>query len=813
MLGLWVGLGLHPFFAFAQADRPAADTVAAPPIVSEVRFAGTPFFPDETLRLHVRTRANRRFLGIPGLNWWLWLYRLGDTVGGGVGRALMATGEAPAHLDTLVLRADVERLRLFYAREGFRAAQVAARVRPTRDPDRVRVVFEIEAGQPTFLRQVRYDGVESLTPEQQRQLSRATLLRPERLDAGQPLRFRVRDSRYSAPTLLEEGRRILAFLRREGYAAVTRDSIHAIVIPVRPDSFDVVFRIRPGPRYRFGDVHFHVSGPLPEVPARTDTLRLPPPADSVAGGLLTVHREGENRIDAGLLTRTLRFRPGDWYNQDLLLATKRRLDATGVFAFTDILPLPGDTVRLRPDAPPRLPHRIDLRTRPRHQIRLETFMLQRSGALADADNELGTGLGVSYENLNLFGSGEAFSLRATGSVAFDLDARFGVTSSQWEVSAALAYPYLISPFHGLERTLGLFDARTRLSLSLLAARREALRLVLRGRGAARFRLEMRHNPIVTSLVDLLDITVNNPDTLDGFREAFLEDVLSSIRDTVQQAQIIEDYTQPQINNALRYTLRSARVNPLTRDRGHAYEAAFEVGGNLPYLLDRFVFSPDTLEGTLPGLPFFGGDRSTNRLLYRQYVRFVADLRHYDRLSPRSVFAWKLLLGVAHPTGRSDIVPFDRRFYSGGAASVRGWRLRELGPGTVSFTRNTTTTDGNEDGTTNILGGDIKLEGSLELRNTFLESVLKADWIVALFADAGNVWFGPRNPGSREGRFRFETFFQELGVGAGLGMRIAWEYLILRLDLAAKVHDPVRQGELLPDGLRNPLLHFGIGHTF
>ncbi|WP_457652752.1 BamA/TamA family outer membrane protein [Rhodocaloribacter sp.] len=803
-LSLLLSLSLPPARAFA---RQAA--VSEAPIVSEVRFAGHPFFSDETLRLHIRTRANRRFLGIPGANWWLWLYRFGDTLGGGIGRALKATGEPPAFLDSTVVAADVERLRLFYAREGFQKASVEARIEPAGADDRVRVVFVIEAGEPTFVREVRYDGVESLEDEQKLRLTRGTLLRHEHIDEDDPLRFRARDQRYSAPTLLEEGRRLLTFLHREGYAAATRDSIHAIVVPVRADSFDVIFRLRPGPRYRFGDVHFAVTGPQPEAPPRHDTLATPPPEEGVAGGRITIDIEGEPHLDDDLLLRALRFTPGMWYNQDELLATKRRLDATGVFAFTDILSQPEDTVRVPPDNAPRLPHRIEARTRQRHQIRLETFMIQRSGALADTDNELGAGIGVTYENLNLFGGGESFRFRMTGSLAADLDAKLGVTSSQWEVATALTYPYLIAPFHGLDDLFDLFETRTQLSLSLLAARREALRLVLRGRGTARFRLEMWHTPTVVSFIDLLDLSLNNPDTLRGFKEAFLDDVLRSIPDTVQQARIIEDYTQPQINNALRYTLRSARLNPLTRDAGYSYEASFEIGGNLPYLLDRFVFSPDSLEGAVPGLPFFGGGSSGNRLIYRQYLRFVGDVRQYRPVRRHSVLAWKFIVGVAHPTGRADIIPFDRRFYSGGAASVRGWRLRELGPGTVTFTGQGSPNDG----APNILGGDIKLETSIEWRNTFLSNVLKANWIAAFFTDAGNVWFGPRNPGTREGRFRFDSFYRELGVGSGVGLRIAWEYLILRLDLAVKVHDPVRQGELLPDGLRNPLLHFGIGHAF
>jgi hypothetical protein len=74
------------------------------------------------------------------------------------------------------------------------------------------------------------------------------------------------------------------------------------------------------------------------------------------------------------------------------VASKRRLDATGVFAFTEIIPGREDTTYV---GATRINYLFNLRTRPRHQIRLQTFMLQRSGALADSDNELGAGIGVT----------------------------------------------------------------------------------------------------------------------------------------------------------------------------------------------------------------------------------------------------------------------------------------------------------------------------------------------------------------------------------------------------------------------------------
>lgn len=790
----------------ASSDRPL--------IVTKVDFVGNDFFSDAVLRSRVRTETNRRFLGIPGFTWWRWVYQFGDSglLGERVGRALKASGEPPAVYDSSVVANDVERLRLFYQQEGFRTARVTSNVDTVEGGENVHVRFVIEPGAPTYVRRVAYEGVDHLTDDQKRRLVREALLRPASIDREAPLRFRARRQRYSEPHLLEERRRLLTFLRNEGYAAVARDSIRAVVYPYRPDSFDVTFRIRPGPRFRFGDVHVDVVGPEADAATQQDTLHLAA-ADTVAGRL-TTSRRGERRLDPSLVVRALQFRPGAWYDQSKVLATKRRLEATGVFSFTDIAPVRPDTTRSLTEGVP-LPHHIELRTRPRHQVRFETFALQRSGVFAGSDTELGTGVGLSYNNVNLFGRGEAFRIRASGSIAGDFEGR-AFTSTQAELSTSLTYPYLVAPFGGLERRFGLFDARTQWSMSLLTARREALGLIIRGRAAARLRLEMQHTQTVTSLVDLVDLSLSNPDTLDTFSDVFPRGVLE-VADPVQRAQILQDYTQPLANSALRYTLRSSTVDPFRRTQGYSYEASLEVGGNLPYVLDRLVFSPDTLEGSLPGVPLFRGRGDVNRLAYQQYVRAVADLRRYRPIGPGAVVAWRVIGGWAHPTGRAEVVPFDRRFYSGGATSVRGWRLRELGPGAARFTGEM----GAEVSETNIVGGDVKLEAGVELRQVLLRRVLTADWIGVLFADAGNVWFGPRNPGfgqrddgRPDGQFAFDRFYREIGVGSGLGVRIAWDYLIARLDVAYKVHDPANDDTpFFPQTLRQPVLHFGIGHTF
>ena len=801
MLLAWIGMFAAPAHA-QDATRG--------PIVREVHFTGNEIFSDDQLQFHVRTAPNRRFLGFEGLTWWRWMYELGASgrFGARIGRVLMESGEPPAWLDEAMLASDVERLRIFYEQQGFREARVQADVDTTGEAGGAVVTFAIDAGRATWIRRVTYTGLDSLDADRRRVVSQESLLPPRNRVPGHPLQYEAADLRYSEPLLVSERQRLLTVLRNSGYAAVTRDSITAVVTPYRPDSFDVTLRVYTGPRYRFGAVHFEIQGPEEEAYPRADTL--------AGDRQVTWHIQNDRRLHGTLLTRSLQFRPGAWYNQSQLLSTKRRLEALGVFTFTDIRPLSTAMA----DGPARLEHQISVRTRPRHRFRFEAFSVQRNGVLGDGGSEIGGGLGLGYENANLFGGGEAFRLRTTASIA--ADERLTVFSSaQAEVTGSLTLPYLTAPFGRLDRGLDLYQARTVLSLSLLMARRDDLRLLIRGRGTARVRLEMQHSPTVTSLVDLLDVSLSNPDTLGGFENRFLDRILNrdgqSVTDPVQLAQILEDYTQPQINNAIRYSFRSARVNPLRRDRGYTHEAAIEIGGNLPYWLDAFVLTPGKTEGSLPGLPILGGADTDTRLIYRRYIRIVGDMRRYHPLNRSTVFAWKLIGGWAHPTGQARVVPFDRRFYSGGATSVRGWHLRELGPGAAAFHTETV----RDDRATNILGGDIKLEASAELRKTFLQGVLAADWIIAVFTDVGNVWFGPRNPGFRNveagasnGRFVARRFFRELGIGSGIGVRISWEYLIMRLDLAHRVYDPAApELGFFPRGLKRPTLYFGIGHAF
>ncbi|MFB6248208.1 MAG: BamA/TamA family outer membrane protein [Salinibacter sp.] len=812
--------GVHPVAGAAHPPRAAPDTTR--PVVREVRVRGHRHFSERRLKQQIRTAPNRRVLGIPGFTWWRWIYQLGSTdwMWSRLGQALRSGGEAPAYLDTTIVDGDVERLRLFYRQQGFREASVSSSIRRSDSGDRATVTFRVEPGPATYLHRVEYDGLKALSAREKRELARGTVLNAARHDARTPLTFSVVDQRFRQPLLLKERRRVLSFLQNAGYAAVSRDSIRAIVFENRapPGSLDVTFRVQTGPQYRFGDVHYRIQGPE-RAPARRDTIDVPVDAPTGRAPIVTSRIEDETQLDLGLLRRALQFTPGTVYRRSSVLATKQRLEGTGVFTLTSLSPQFDESTVV--DSVRYLPIRIEGQTRQRHRLRMETFGLQRAG-VSFGTSEFGVGLGGVYENVNALGGGETFRLRTSGSVATSLDSTL-ITSRQLEGTVSLTLPYLIRPFGRFENLFDLSNARTQISVSVLTARRNDLGLRIRSRSSARLRLEMNHTPSRTSLVDVLDLSVSNPDTLSGFGNRFLDSLFVRIQDPVQRAQILQDFTQPQINTAFRYTFRSSTVNPLRRRRGHDYELSGEVGNTLPLLFDRFIFVPGTLEYSVPGLSGSAGRGPGGQLVYRPYLRGTVDLRRYVRLSQGTTLAMKLFGGMAHPTGRPTLVPFDRRFFSGGASSVRGWRLRELGPGGAGQR-------------IDFLGGDVKLESSVELRTTMLRDLLAADWVGAPFLDVGNVWFGPRNQGfsaagsggdgigtdpnpppageGPDGKFRGLEALTEVGVGAGVGLRIEWEYLVVRFDLAYRLHDPSPQNDdVFSDDFGGPLLHFGIGQAF
>lgn len=202
-----------------------------------------------------------------------------------------------------------------------------------------------------------------------------------------------------------------------------------------------------------------------------------------------------------------------------------------------------------------------------------------------------------------------------------------------------------------------------------------------------------------------------------------------------------------------------------------------------------------------------GSRMIWNTPYSQFVRGEITLGRtwvFGRNSGQSV-ATRLLAGAGYAYGNSTALPFEKHFYAGGSNSLRGWQARTVGPGLSvmddSFVIPNQT-------------GDMKLEANIEYRfNMFWK------FAGAVFVDAGNIWT-LRNKGegnSDQSMFRLDTFGESIAANWGLGLRLNFGFLLLRLDMGMKVHDPARVQKwvspeqwLKRDGYA---LHFGVGYPF
>src|SRR5690606_12509588 len=282
------------------------------------------------------------------------------------------------------------------------------------------------------------------------------------------------------------------------------------------------------------------------------------------------------------------------------------------------------------------------------------------------------------------------------------------------------------------------------------------------------RFEIRHTPRLTSSLDLLDLELIDATAT----QEFIDQLDERFQNNPQLIVFILEDFRPQVSSVIRYTLRRMNTDIIKRNYGSYQEFSIESGGLIPYLSDRFIITPDTLEGDLPG---FG----LQSLDYTQYVKVTADYRRYKYISPTSTLAYRGYAGAAIPYGVNDVIPITRRFFAGGSNDIRGWAPLKLGPGRAQDERA-------------FNGGDIKLLAQVEYRQRIMRSVLGADLHAGYFVDAGNVWLAPRKILSRTdlfgNTFRLASFPKQIAVGSGVGLRLDSDYVILRLDMAFRVHD-------------------------
>ncbi|MDO4462380.1 MAG: BamA/TamA family outer membrane protein, partial [Bacteroidia bacterium] len=202
------------------------------------------------------------------------------------------------------------------------------------------------------------------------------------------------------------------------------------------------------------------------------------------------------------------------------------------------------------------------------------------------------------------------------------------------------------------------------------------------------------------------------------------------------------------------------------------------------------------------------DDTYNKLIgirYAQYAKTDIEVRCQVTDLWMNSWVYRVFIGAGVPYGNSKMLPFEKSYFVGGANSIRAWPIRGLGPGTVVPDKSVRYHNQTS---------DMHLEMNAEYR-FHIVSALEG----AVFADAGNIW-ALNSSTSDEGAKISKDFYKQIALGGGLGIRLNFDFFVVRLDGAVKLHDPMtldrKRGWIIADRAfkaKDINLNFAIGYPF
>ncbi len=390
----------------------------------------------------------------------------------------------------------------------------------------------------------------------------------------------------------------------------------------------------------------------------------------------------------------------------------------------------------------------------------------------------GGAINVNSTNRNVFKGAETLSLLLRGAAEW----QDGVWAQEYGAQVGLKFPRFMLPVGSYEFKRSI-HANTELTSAFSYQFRPGeftTTNVGAGVNYSWVRGRYRHN------FQLFDLSyVHFPDIQTAFRDSFL----NPLKPVFNPYNYIDHLIWRMGYNGTYSTYNANR--PYQNYSVARY--SIETAGNGLNGLSHLFSKPDT-----------AGYYKLFNVRFAQYVKAEYNITHHQIFDKGDRFVYHLGLGLGVPYGNGDVIPFEKRFYSGGANSIRGWSESTLGPGI--YKRIDLPRDFNQ-------VGDIKLDMNLEYR-------AKLFWLMegALFLDAGNIWTIKDYDTQKGGTFHFDTFMNQIAIAYGAGVRFDFSFFIARVDLGVKLFNPAISSRndkwrLNPNFNDDFALHFAIGYPF
>lgn len=505
--------------------------------------------------------------------------------------------------------------------------------------------------------------------------------------------------------------------------------------------------------YRLGEVNVITNYSL-----RLDSVK--DPVDTIRVNGYTYIGDHINRFRPDVITDVINLKQGDIYTQNARDLTMSHLTGLGTFKFVNVKfkDSPRDSAKL--DAS------VFLTPLLRKSIRIEFQGISKS------NNFVGPGFSITFTNRNFFKGAELFQLKLnTGyEVQISRQQSGALNSFELGLEASLAVHRFITPIHinytskkylpqtlfkagyNIQQRVGYFSLNS-ITGSFGYTWREST-----SKTHTFYPIDINYVEVSNTSVKFDSIVNANPFLKQAFENQFIPSMRYSF---TLNTQLKEPSTS-------KYT--ESKISPVD----FYFNGNLELAGNLLHFVQSNVGNSEGTPYTLFGSP------------YSQYVRTDVDFRFYLPFDPHHKIATRFIAGLGYPFGNSKTLPYIKQFAIGGANSIRAFPARSLGPGTYNVRADTSAVH-----TTTFFidqRGDIKLEGNVEYRFDIYK-VLKG----AMFVDAGNIWLLNEDPKRPGGKFKSDTFMNEIAVGTGMGLRFDFSFFVLRFDLGF----PLRKSIPLP----------------
>lgn len=720
------------------------------------------------LSTYIRQKPNNRWFSV--IKTQLYIYNLsGRDSTKWYNRMLRRIGDAPIVYSEYDTQRSQEELKKAVQNMGYMGAEVYTDKKIKKK--KIEVTYRVASGKPYIVRSVKLDVKDKKIAEYLQNDSANSLLRPGML--------------LNVNKLDNERQRITSFLQQNGYYRFNKDFISYSADTVRSTYLvDLTLHLLQFKAYTDNEPSDHKQYKIGKVSFITDYDVLQSSAlssieinDSIHYKNYPIYYKDNLYLRPKVLVDNLQIRPGELYNEKNVQRTYNNFGRLSALKYTNVRFFDTQV------ADTNLLNCYVLLTKGRHQS--VAFEVEGTNSAGD----LGAAASVSFQHRNLFHGSETFMVKLRGAYEAISGLQQGYSNdnyTEYGVESSINFPSFLFPFLATDFK-NRIRATTEFGLQYNSQQRpEFSRKV----ASASWSYKWSNSRKSQHRFDLLDVSfLYFPWVSDTFKQKYEENNQSYIFEYNYKDRLIV-----RMGYMFNYNSAGERMaNNTIKSNSFSIRAGLESAGNVMYAISNLTKLSKNSDG----------EYSLLNIPYAQYVKGDFDFSRNIIIDDKNAIAYHVGVGIAVPYGNSKSIPYIKQYFSGGANSVRGWSVRELGPGSFPG-----------DGNYLNQSGDIKFDASIEYRS-------KLFWLLqgALFVDAGNIWTIKEYENQPGGQFDISKFYKQIAFAYGLGIRIDLDYLVFRIDGGMKALNPAyssgkqRYPILNPNFKRDFTFHLAVGYPF